>query len=253
VIRTAYLVTHGAMPFWIIPMAFLVAASLAWGFVLRWQLAITTKELRAANELLQQAALEDALTGVANRRRFDEVLDREIGYSRHASTPLSLVMIDIDHFKDVNDLYGHQQGDKCLVEVVRVLRRAVFPAAATLVARYGGEEFAIVLPSTPEDAATALAEQIRINVVELAIPQPYSPYDQCLTVSLGVATLSSSSPALAEYLIGMADRALYHAKQTGRNRVVAFSKLSHGQSAKSFSTSSLSDPRRAVPFSEFAP
>jgi diguanylate cyclase (GGDEF)-like protein len=226
--RPSWLTIRRAL--WImIPLALIVVGSIAWISVLRRHVAIKTCELRAANELLQQDAGEDALTGAANRRRFDEVLDTEVRYSYRTSTPLSLLMIDIDHFKDVNDLYGHQRGDQCLIEVVGALRRALFPATGMLVARYGGEEFAVVLPDTPANTAIAVAEQMRACVLELAISHGRSPFDQRLTVSLGVATLSAGSPWLAEHLVNKADRALYQAKQAGRNRVVAFSDGNDGR------------------------
>jgi diguanylate cyclase (GGDEF)-like protein len=190
--------------------------------VLRHHVATRTIELRAANERLRQLSVEDALTGAANRRRFDDVIAYEVRCCRRTAMPLSLVMIDIDHFKQVNDIYGHQRGDQYLIQMVGALRRALVHIPDALVARYGGEEFAVLLPNTCRDTAAAIAERMCASVRDMAIPHQHHPFDERQTVSLGVATMPPGSAFDSDQLVNMADRALYQAKQSGRNRVVVF-------------------------------
>jgi diguanylate cyclase (GGDEF)-like protein len=181
--------------------------------------AAKTKELQEVNERLHRISIEDALTGAANRRRFDEVLEIEVRRGFRDAAPVSLVMVDIDHFKIVNDSYGHQTGDDCLVKVVQSLRCAVL-RSTDIIARYGGEEFAVILPNTGGEAAAAIAESMRGFVQELTIPHAESPC-QHLSISLGVATLVPGSPYRADDLVTLADCALYKAKREGRNRVIS--------------------------------
>ncbi|MBI2308672.1 MAG: GGDEF domain-containing protein [Rhodocyclales bacterium] len=205
---------------------------LAASFVLLVLLAesgILYRKLMQLTAKLKQLTLQDALTGIANRRAFDAALDLEWQHAMRSGQPLSLIMIDVDHFKPFNDHYGHVEGDKCLQAVAAVLRASA-TRAIDLAARYGGEEFAVLLPQT--DAATAgrLAECIREGVAVLAIRNPASP-DGCVTVSIGVAdvhgsrTVPQAAPAAAGHpggqaLVRMADEMLYAAKSAGRNRVV---------------------------------
>jgi diguanylate cyclase (GGDEF)-like protein len=199
---------------WIIgAMLLSVFLALGWICMLRRHVSTKTNELRQANDRLRQSVVEDALTGAANRRWFDELLEREIDRSCHRTTPLSLIIADIDHFKAVNDLYGHQAGDQCLIEVVRALQRSVARHGG-VVARYGGEEFAVILPDMGDDAAAMVAEAMRRAVEVAAIPHVAS-------VSIGVGTVWPGSGRSPDHLIGIADRALYRAKQRGRNCVVA--------------------------------
>jgi diguanylate cyclase (GGDEF)-like protein len=163
--------------------------------------------------------VEDPLTGAANRRRFDELLNMEVSRGSRDATPVSLIMIDIDRFKAVNDFYGHQTGDSCLIQVVQALRKSV-ARCTDVIARYGGEEFAVILPNTGAEPATAIAEKMRRVVEELEIPNAASQFNQRLSISLGVGTLMPGSTYNADFLVGMADRALYEAKQNGRNQVV---------------------------------
>jgi diguanylate cyclase (GGDEF)-like protein len=195
-----------------------VIGAVTWITLLRKQVAIRTDELRELNERLHRVATEDGLTGAANRRRFDELLRIEFVRAIRAETPLSLVMIDVDHFKALNDRYGHQTGDQCLIKVVEAIRRSA-GRGTDIVARYGGEEFAVILPDAGDQAAIALAEAMREAVESVRIPDEDAPEDQVLTVSLGVGTLWPGSTYTADDLVGFADRALYHAKQSGRNRV----------------------------------
>ena len=179
------------------------------------------QQLAAANQRLDGLANLDSLTQLANRRRFDEVINREWEQSS-SSQPLSLIMCDIDCFKLYNDNYGHQAGDACLQQVARAIGDACTNVPAErlyLAARYGGEEFGVILPNTDIAAAQAIAEGIRQRVKALAIPHLKSVVTDCVTLSMGVATISEgqNSPKM---LIEAADKALYRAKSGGRDRVV---------------------------------
>jgi len=135
---------------------------------------------------------------------------------------LSLAIADLDHFKQVNDLYGHQRGDQYLIQVVAALKSVLVHVPHALLARYGGEEFAALLPDVSEQQSQIVAEQMRRSVQDLAIFHEASPFDKRQTVSVGVATLSQKSGWRdTDQFIGIADRALYEAKRLGRNRVVA--------------------------------
>ncbi|MEG3898013.1 MULTISPECIES: diguanylate cyclase domain-containing protein [unclassified Microcoleus] len=178
------------------------------------------QQLSAANQRLNGLANLDSLTQLANRRRFDEVLNREWEQSR-SGEPLSLIMCDIDCFKLYNDNYGHQAGDACLQQVARAIGDACTNAPAErlyLAARYGGEEFGVILPNTDIAAAQAVAEGIRQRVKALAIPHIKSVVSDCVTLSLGVAGVSESQNS-PKMLIEAADKALYRAKSGGRDRV----------------------------------
>ncbi|TGG94214.1 diguanylate cyclase [Natronospirillum operosum] len=171
---------------------------------------------------LHQISTIDGLTGIPNRRRFDEFLARQWLDSRRQKSPLAVIFIDIDYFKPFNDNYGHGVGDDCLREVARALTRAL-PRATDLVARYGGEEFVCILPHTDLDGACAVAERLRLAIQALAIPHAWSDVDDLVTVSMGVA---SAVPGRAgswsqDDLLAAADRRLYQAKQNGRNRIVS--------------------------------
>jgi len=175
-----------------------------------------TLQLEEANEKLQQLSELDALTGIANRRRFEKMLDAEWRRALRDGRPLSLIMIDIDYFKDFNDAQGHQTGDRCLQRVATEIREAL-TRPGDLVARYGGEEFAAILPSTPLRGALAVAEVLRSRVEAIATRHPTAPRG-IVTISLGVATTSGTTMA-AEDLVAAADEALYRAKRAGKNRV----------------------------------
>jgi diguanylate cyclase (GGDEF)-like protein len=176
------------------------------------------KLLREQTMVLRSQTFSDGLTGIANRRHFDVAMDREHRRARRHGTPLSLLMIDIDHFKSYNDHYGHQKGDGCLIQVAAALS-AMLKRSADLMARYGGEEFAMILPDTDIDQALKMAETIRARAQELAIPHAHGGEAGVVTVSIGVATRHADAPIGIEGLIGAADRALYQAKRRGRNRV----------------------------------
>jgi diguanylate cyclase (GGDEF)-like protein len=177
-----------------------------------------TADLEVANERLHQLSIEDALTSLANKRRLDEFLAQEWQRSQRAGTPVSLLMVDVDHFKLYNDTYGHQAGDECLRRVAEVLG-ATIRRGTDLAARYGGEEFAIALSDTPEAGAPVVAETIRSRVEALGIPHAASSAAPHVTVSIGTATAVATEGSTLAELISAADRALYRAKSEGRNRV----------------------------------
>jgi diguanylate cyclase (GGDEF)-like protein len=176
-----------------------------------------TRELEQANQMLTRFSYLDAVTGVANRRNFDACLDLEWRRVRREGVPLSLLMVDIDHFKIFNDTFGHQQGDECLKAVAQTLRRSLH-RPGDLCARYGGEEFGVILPGTDIEGAVAVAEGLRGAVEAMAIAQEESE-PGVVTVSVGVAGALPGDDASLESLLRAADKALYDAKRSGRNRV----------------------------------
>ncbi len=179
-------------------------------------------ELQRANEKLLEQARTDALTGIANRRHFDETLELEMRRaSRAGYASLSLILCDIDHFKLYNDTHGHIAGDKCLQQVAMAIK-SIFRRAGDLVARYGGEEFAVIMPATDAENAALLAEDLRQAVWDQAIPHATSRTADRLTLSVGVATLASDQPATPQQFSRYADEALYAAKANGRNRVESY-------------------------------
>ncbi|MBW4573893.1 MAG: response regulator [Aphanothece sp. CMT-3BRIN-NPC111] len=178
------------------------------------------QQLETANLELQRIAAADGLTGVANRRCFDEYLQREWQIAEREQAPLYLILCDVDFFKAYNDTYGHLAGDECLKQVADIIRKTLKRPAA-LVARYGGEEFAVVLPNTEVSEAVRIAGEICSSVKASAIAHAGSNVSKFVTLSLGVASLIPSRETSKEALIELADRALYQAKQQGRDRVVA--------------------------------
>lgn len=174
-------------------------------------------ELEAANSRLRDLSLLDSLTGISNRRRFDQRLDEEWSRAARNGEPLSLLMIDIDFFKNFNDTYGHVAGDQCLVDVASALARSLH-RPADLVARYGGEEFAVILPATNGEGAGEVAERLRVEIERLALPHESSAAAPCLTISIGAATAHPRADISPYSLVKAADQALYQAKTQGRNR-----------------------------------
>lgn len=177
------------------------------------------QQLEAANQQLRRLASVDGLTQIANRRCFDESFDKEWRRMAREEIPLSLIMCDIDFFKNYNDTYGHQAGDECLRQVASAINR-VLKRPADLVARYGGEEFAIILPNTTAEGAFQVAETIRLEVKALKIRHINSPISEYVTLSLGIATAQPWQDGSSETLIAAADQALYQAKAEGRDRVL---------------------------------
>ncbi|HKP76446.1 MAG TPA: diguanylate cyclase, partial [Longimicrobiaceae bacterium] len=174
--------------------------------------------LREANQRLERLSQVDDLTGIANRRAFDDALDHEWRRSRRSGAPLALAMIDIDCFKDYNDHYGHREGDECLRRVARALAAGVH-RAGDLVARYGGEEFVVLLPGIDADHAAVVAEALRAGVEALGLPHASSGVAPVVTISAGVAAMAPARQGPTGALVDDADRALYAAKREGRNRV----------------------------------
>ncbi|MBO9687181.1 MAG: diguanylate cyclase [Mitsuaria chitosanitabida] len=177
-----------------------------------------TEELRLANEHLRRLSFLDAVTGLANRRRFNEAAAEEWRRARRSGGSLGLVLADVDAFKRYNDQMGHLKGDEALAAVGAVFAASV-GRAGDLAARYGGEEFVVLLPGADRAAAADVAEHIRAGIEALGLPHPSSPAAPVLTVSLGVAACVPSDERTLESLIAEADDALYTAKREGRNRV----------------------------------
>jgi diguanylate cyclase (GGDEF)-like protein len=169
--------------------------------------------LEQSNTRLSEIALRDSLTGVSNRRSFDQLLAVEWGRAQRTRQPLSLLLIDVDHFKHINDTYGHLAGDECLRNTARVLRAAL-DRPADLIARYGGDEFAILLAETGSRGASTVAGRIRAALATDASMAAF-----LTTISIGISTWTAEEDAISEYLIRAADRALYAAKHNGRDRI----------------------------------
>ena len=176
---------------------------------------ITDKNI--LEEKLRELSYKDGLTLVFNRRYFDEAIEKEWEKAARKSSILSLIMLDIDYFKAYNDTYGHQQGDDCLKAIARTLNEAI-KTTGDLVSRYGGEEFTIILPETNEEGAIRVAESIRHNVEELMLPNINSKVKPFVTLSAGIATIVPTTLSSCKLLIHNADKALYKAKESGRNR-----------------------------------
>lgn len=181
------------------------------------KLIAVAERLKQANEQLRQLSLHDALTGLYNRRYFDEFLEREFKRAQRSGRGIALIMIDIDYFKAYNDRFGHQAGDECLRQVAATFNRVVH-RSNDLIARYGGEEFAVVLPDASQPGTLIVAENLRQMVEALRLPHPDSPFE-VVTISEGVAIWHPKPKERASQLIEAADTALYHSKRAGRNRV----------------------------------
>jgi diguanylate cyclase (GGDEF)-like protein len=176
-------------------------------------------KLRDSNAQLQMLASLDGLTSISNRRSLDDRFELEWKRAVRVQAPLALLMVDIDHFKQFNDFYGHQTGDECLRRVARTLASRV-RRSEDLVARYGGEEFAVLLPHTELEGALILAEELHAAILGLAIEHSGSP-SGCITVSIGCSACRPAHEGIRSELLQSADAALYKAKQAGRNRVEA--------------------------------
>jgi len=184
------------------------------------ELDATRQELQAANEQLRRLVGVDALTGIPNRRHFDETLSRELERAARERRPLSLILADIDGFKRYNDAYGHAAGDRTLRQVAQALSTS-FRRGSDLAARYGGEEFAVILPGVDQRHSSLFAERLRRIVWRLALPHNGAPAGERVTISLGVATVLAELGGGSQELIVAADAALYRAKFLGRNRHVS--------------------------------
>jgi diguanylate cyclase (GGDEF)-like protein len=211
-------------------IAALIGMALTLGAIYRWRLRVLryqqgelmrlvrerTQQLEEANRKLAQISYLDALTGVSNRRSFEEELTMEWRRATRTASRLSLLMIDIDGFKPYNDSLGHQAGDAGLRGVARIIDEGA-KRAGDIVARYGGDEFAVLLPDTDLPGATALAERIRETIEARGLRA--SSAQGAITVSIGVATMTGSEDGEPSALVRAADGALYHAKRDGRNLV----------------------------------
>ena len=176
------------------------------------------EELIFLNKKLEIFSYQDDLTKIANRRMFDQTLHTEWTRAQRSQRSISLILLDIDHFKSYNDCYGHQQGDDCLTRVANILSK-VTGRSKDMVARYGGDEFVLLLPDTNTQPAVKFAERCRNMVFEQQIKHEASNVSDVVTISVGVSTISPTVDAVPSSLIAAADRMLYQAKKYNRNRV----------------------------------
>jgi len=193
-------------------------------------LARIAGELEAANRKLEQLSMSDGLTGIANRRCFDQRLAQEWTRATRDNQPLALLLVDADNFKALNDALGHLRGDECLRTLARLCSEAV-DGERDLVARYGGEELVVLLPGRDLRSARRLAERLRARVETEALPHPDSAVARHVTVSIGVAALAPSQLRTPDQLILAADHALYAAKARGKNRVAGVARSSDAMRA----------------------
>ncbi|MYL82942.1 diguanylate cyclase [Desulfovibrio aerotolerans] len=177
----------------------------------------THVELKRRGDLLETLSMRDGLTGIPNRRFFDDCLDRAWRQGLRTAKPLSLLMADIDYFKDYNDTYGHMAGDECL-KLVACALTGVLNRPCDLAARFGGEEFTVVLEDTDIAGALHVAETMRAAVQDMGLPHTGSHIAPIVTISLGAACTVPTNASTPEELLCLADRKLYEAKQAGRNR-----------------------------------
>jgi len=186
-------------------------------YLMRQKLFNTQKQLQQVNLELEHLSFFDQLTGLANRRNFDNTLERQFAWARRNKSPLSVIICDVDFFKLYNDHYGHQQGDICLSEVAQAIASQT-KRPIDLACRYGGEEFTVILPETNRQGALVVAEAIRQAVLEKNIPHAVSKVADRVSLSLGVATYTGQFRTGPD-ITRVADTALYQAKERGRNRV----------------------------------
>ncbi len=187
---------------------------------MRQALITLSEKLEIANDELKSLADADGLTSLANRRRLDRHLTREASRCARMNHPLSLLMIDLDHFKSYNDHYGHLAGDSCLKKVAKALSSGI-NRAPDLVGRYGGEEFCVILPDTDIEGAIKVAEVLRNKVLALNIPHQGNSAAEVVSTSIGLATEILEPGRDATHLLNQADKALYQAKENGRNQVAS--------------------------------
>ncbi len=174
-------------------------------------------ELKRYRDYLQEISMKDGLTGIPNRRRLDEYLHQEWRRAQRQTKPISLLMLDIDHFKLYNDNYGHTAGDDCLKKIALAIEESL-TRPADLAARFGGEEFACVLPETDQEGAELIAQRVHKSLARLAIPHAYSPIGSFITISIGVTTTVPDQSSSMDQFIKSADEMLYEAKKSGRNQ-----------------------------------
>jgi diguanylate cyclase (GGDEF)-like protein len=196
------------------------------------------EQLAGTNRQLAQLADLDDLTGMDNRRSMDRHLSKEWSRAYRTSKPLSLLIVDVDFFKQYNDNYGHDAGDECLTRVAKVLRDHA-KRSSDMAARFGGEEFAVILPETGKDDASRIAEAIRTDLEKLKIPHASSKISEFVTISIGTATIIPKEAEYSDQLRLAADKALYQAKNLGRNRVIQANSCSASPTEKRTIVSSL--------------
>lgn len=175
------------------------------------------KRMVSIESRLKTISMTDALTGIANRRNFDEKIISECKRSKREKDTLSLLLIDVDYFKNFNDLYGHQKGDECLVNVAQIINKHA-RRANDLAARIGGEEFALIFPGIDENNALKLADSMVQEISKKHIPHLKSEITDHLTISIGVASIMPANDENWEQLVSKADAALYRSKRNGRNQ-----------------------------------
>jgi len=185
---------------------------------LQKELETRNQELQMLNKKLERLVQIDGLTQIANRRHFDTYLMKEWRRLKRNQAHLSLILIDIDCFKQYNDYYGHLAGDDCLKTIAKLLQQTI-RRPADLAARYGGEEFALILPDTPQQGAIHVAQQVQHQLAQLQKPHAHSMVSNYVTCSMGVATIIPSDQASVVELVHQADQALYQAKSEGRDRI----------------------------------
>jgi diguanylate cyclase (GGDEF)-like protein len=183
------------------------------------ELVVLYKQLQNANEELKILAETDGLTGLYNRLMFDKLLKSQWKTCIHNSTPITLIMIDIDYFKYFNDNYGHQAGDNCIKEIAKVLSY-VSKKYSLVVARYGGEEFSIIIQNLDTESAYSIGEEVRYKIENLNIPHDFSTTSKYVTISLGIYTTVPTNDLSIEKFLTKADNALYKAKDQNRNTIV---------------------------------
>jgi diguanylate cyclase (GGDEF)-like protein len=188
------------------------------------QVQVQQDQLQAQSMEMQRLSYNDGLTGLSNRRRFDQALTINWALAQRNQSPLALIMCDVDYFKRYNDHYGHLRGDEALRKVAAIIKR-VSVRQSDVAARYGGEEFAILLPDTDEANAAGIAERLQKELLAAAIPHADSQTSPLLTVSIGIASIVPSAHQQPRELVHRADEALYAAKAAGRNCVILASKI----------------------------
>ena len=188
---------------------------------MRQKLVTLSNDLQEANEKLQRLAEIDELTGLHNRRGLENRLHQEVAAARREQSPLTVFLVDVDHFKLYNDLLGHMHGDVCLREVAHALRDSCH-RPRDCAARYGGEEFALILPNTPKSGAMMFARVVQSLLAQRELAHPGSPVHRCVTVSGGITTCIPDDNTTAADMLLRADEALYAAKELGRNRFFSY-------------------------------
>lgn len=184
------------------------------------------KQLESANKKLEQISLSDPLTGIANRRYFDQFLEQMFSITQRERKPLSLLIIDVDYFKKYNDCYGHFAGDQCLQTIAETLDNFA-NRGGDLASRYGGEEFAMILSDTSSENAEQFASNCRMAVEALQIPHSASDISEYITISIGITTLEGKIGETIEQILQDADKALYQAKSGGRNQICIYPPLEY--------------------------